>query len=546
VKHPSLFEPALFVASIALALLGVVIGLELITRVGVTPNTSVIGAMLAMVVARVPLEALQSFRSVARQNLLQTVISSATFGGANAVFLPLGIAWLVGGRELWLPMFIGATLGMLIGATILYWLFDSPIYPASGSWPAGVATAECLIAGDQGGRRAALLIAGVAGGATGQALGIPMDVVGICWIGNVVALAMFGVGLLAPAYTRTLAGIDINAQYLPHGIMVGAGLVALVQMAWLVGARHPTNRSTDRSIASRPSRGLRTPRAGVAAGLILNSIAAGLMVTAAGLHAAIPLATLAAYTSFAAAAALTSALIVGISAMHAGWFPAFATALIVLLIGMAMRIPAVPLALIVGFTASGGPAFADMGFDLKTGWIVRGGGSDPVAEVDGRRQQFIAAIVGFLIAVTFVWIVSDRYFSGGLIPPADRVYAATIAAGASREVLLKLFIWAIPGAIVQAAGGSARQIGVLFATGLLIGNPAAGWTALIALAFRALALKRYGDRAQGPMYVLAGGFLAGSALMSFVKGASARTPGSREGMAPPPSTLEDKLKKTWT
>lgn len=55
---------------------------------------------------------------------------------------------------------------------------------------------------------------------------------------------------------------------------------------------------------------------------------------------------------------------------------------------------------------------------------------------------------------------------------------------------------------------------MLLATGLLIPNPAAGWAALVALAIRRLAERRYGEAAQGPMYVLAGGLLAGSALTS--------------------------------
>jgi uncharacterized oligopeptide transporter (OPT) family protein len=201
--------------------------------------------------------------------------------------------------------------------------------------------------------------------------------------------------------------------------------------------------------------------------------------------------------------------------MHAGWFPAFATALIFLIIGTTAGLPAAPLALLVGFTASGGPAFADLGFDLKTGWIVRGSGADPAAERDGRRQQLIAAVLGFVVAVVFVWMVFDRYFSNNMLPPADRVYAATIAAGANRAVLVRLALWAMPGALLQAAGGHARQIGVLFATGLLIYNPVAGWTCLAALLVRTFAERSLGERAQGPMYVLAGGFLAGSAIVSF-------------------------------
>jgi uncharacterized oligopeptide transporter (OPT) family protein len=502
-EHPTVFEPLVFVASIGFALVGIVIGLELLTRVGITPNTSIVGAIVAMGLARVPIARLSPFRSVARQNLLQTVISSATFGGANAVFLPLGAAWLVGGRDLVPPMLVGATLGMLIGALTLYWLFDSSIYPASGSWPAGVATAECLMAGDRGGKRARLLAAaGVAGG-IGQALGVPMDVVGICWIGNAIALTMFGAGLLVRGYARPLWGIEIDRLYIPHGIMIGAGLVALWQIAKAIGrgATHGRHSGNQRTALARA--------------LALNVAAACLMATIAGLHAMMSYAALAIFVVFAAVAALVSALVVGIAAMHAGWFPAFATALIFLIVGTVAGLPAAPLALLVGFTASGGPAFADLGFDLKTGWIVRGCGADAAAEHEGRWQQLIAAVLGFLIAVVFVSMVFDRYFMRNLLPPADRVYAATIAAGASRDVLRRLLLWAVPGALLQAAGGHSRQIGVLFATGLLIYNPAAGWAALAALVIRRIAERRYGTEVQGPMYVVAGGFLAGSAIVSF-------------------------------
>ncbi|WP_037194110.1 OPT/YSL family transporter, partial [Rhodococcus rhodochrous] len=79
---------------------------------------------------------------------------------------------------------------------------------------------------------------------------------------------------------------------------------------------------------------------------------------------------------FAAFAAYLHELIVGISAMHSGWFPAFAVALITLILGMLIGFPPVALALLVGFSAATGPAFADMGYDLKAGYILRGNGAD--------------------------------------------------------------------------------------------------------------------------------------------------------------------------
>ena len=72
------------------------IGCELITRVGITPNTSVIGAIIALLVARIPITFLSKFRDINKQNLLQTTISAATFIGGNCILLPIGILWLFG------------------------------------------------------------------------------------------------------------------------------------------------------------------------------------------------------------------------------------------------------------------------------------------------------------------------------------------------------------------------------------------------------------------------------------------------------------------
>ena len=119
-------------------------------------------------------------------------------------------------------------------ATLLYRLFGSRLFPATGLWPAGVATAECILAGDRGGQRAALLGAGGLAGSLGYPLGIPMDIVGVCWIGNIWALFMFGLGLLVRGYASPAAGVDVNAIYLPHGVMIGAGLVAVIQIVSVV------------------------------------------------------------------------------------------------------------------------------------------------------------------------------------------------------------------------------------------------------------------------------------------------------------------------
>jgi len=504
--HPSIFEPTTFAFALVFAVLGAIIGLELLTRVGISPNTSIIAAVAAIAVSRLPLTVFRRFRDLSRQNLLQTVISAATFGGANGLLLPIGLLWLSGRVDLVPVMMLGALAGLVIDATLLYRLFDTKLFPATGLWPSGVATAECIIAGDRGGKRALLLGAGGLAGALGHPLGIPMDVFGVCWIGNIWALFMFGLGLLVRAYAAPVTGVDVYALYMPHGVMIGAGLVALVQIASSLGRSR-------RVVAAM------SPDARVGGNLLRGfsafAVAAGVMAALAGLSTEMSAPTFVGFVLFAAVAALISELIVGIAAMHSGWFPAFATALIFLLIGMALGFPPLPLTFLVGFAASTGPAFADMGYDLKAGWILRGHGKDRAYELAGRREQFAAELLGFAVAAVTVYLFHESYFARDLFPPWDRVASATISAGASPSLARALLLWAIPGALIQWRGGTRRQLGVLFATGLLILNPAAGWTAMVSLAIRFALTRRYGERAEGPMYILAGGFIAGSALTSF-------------------------------
>jgi hypothetical protein len=95
--------------------------------------------------------------------------------------------------------------------------------------------------------------------------------------------------------------------------------------------------------------------------------------------------------------------VAGVHTHHAGWFPAFAVALITLIIGILLSFPPIALGLLVGFSVSTGPVFADMGYDLRAGYLLRGEGANPVFELAGRRQQLYAAMLAFLIAIPTVW-----------------------------------------------------------------------------------------------------------------------------------------------
>ncbi|WP_373375979.1 OPT/YSL family transporter [Cupriavidus nantongensis] len=503
-------EPLLLLVSVGLSVFGAMIGMQLIVSLGISANTSIIGALIAIVFSRIPLEVTRRFRVLERQNLVQTAISSATFGAANSLMIPIGVPYAMGMPELATPMLIGAVIAMFVDGAMLYFLFGSKIFPATGTWPAGIATAEAIWAGDRGGRKAAFLGLGIAVGVGGAWLGVPMSAFGAAFLGNLAALTMFGIGLLVRGYSVALTGIDIARAYIPHGLMIGAGIVALFQVAHEIRrARHvPVAAGTIEVPAARASR--------ILSGGFLVYLAIALLISVLAGHISdMSLGMLVLFVLYAAFAAYVHELIVGIAAMHSGWFPAFAVALITLTIGILIGFPPTALAVLVGFSAATGPAFADMGYDLKTGYLLRGEGRDMEAELAGRKQQFLAAMIGFAVAAVVVLVFHGSFFAQGLIPPVDRVYAASIKAGSSAEIARNLMIWAVPGALLQWLGGSKRQLGILLSTGMLIASPLAGWAVLAGLAIRFVLQRLRGDRHVAEMSAFAGGVIAGDALFSF-------------------------------
>lgn len=536
-RHPSLFEPATLALIAILCVFGAIIGMQLLVSLGITANTSLIGALAAMALARVPLAIFARYRSIHVQNLAQSAISSATFGAANSLLLPVGIPWLLGRPDLVLPMLAGAFFAMLLDGYLLYRMFDSRVFPATGAWPPGVAAAEAIKAGDEGGRKAVLMGVGFVTailvgfvkvplawiGFAGSAAmsSIPMSAFGVAFIGNIWALAMFGVGLLLRGYSGQIFGGplfetiipkgDLMAAYIPHGFMIGAGLVALLQVGLLLFRRNEAQRQAEAASGTTDAEVKRALGLGTIGYLVI----AVFLALVGGLMTDMSIGMLILFVLYAAFAAYVHELIVGLAAMHSGWFPAFAVALITLIIGMLLGFPMPALALLVGFSAATGPAFADMGYDLKAGYLLRGNGVDPAFEREGRRQQLFAAMFAFVIAGAVVLVSYQSFFDRNLVAPVDKVYAATIKAGVAPGVAWQLFLWAIPGAILQFIGGPKRQIGVLFATGLLINFPMAGWAVVAGILCRLIWEKLRGADGEGDMEVFAAGVIAGDAIFSF-------------------------------
>jgi uncharacterized oligopeptide transporter (OPT) family protein len=127
----------------------------------------------------------------------------------------------------------------------------------------------------------------------------------------------------------------------------------------------------------------------------------------------------------------------------------------------------------------------------------------------------------FLVAAIVVLLSYKSYFAANLVAPVAKVYVATIKAGATPGAAWHLLIWAVPGALLQLIGGQKRQMGVLFATGLLIVFPAAGWAVLVGVAARLIYGRLRGTPAKTEMEVFAGGVIAGDALTGFYTGVAA-------------------------
>ena len=150
-----------------------------------------------------------------------------------------------------------------------------------------------------------------------------------------------------------------------------------------------------------------------------------------------------------------------------------------------------------------------MGYDLKTGWILRGNSKDIAYELDGRRQQLIAEMIGAVIGFAVVAGFASMYFKLGTFAPVSKVFAATIEAGQNPEILGQLIKWGALGAIIQLVFGIKKTVGVLLATGLLINSPMYGLGVVAAVGYRMI----WGTKS---MELRESGLIAGDGIYSFI------------------------------
>src|ERR1700720_3105596 len=70
--HPRFLELSSLMLIAPLCVVGAIIGVQLIVTLGITANTSLIGALSGMALARIPLAVFARYRSIHMQNLAQS------------------------------------------------------------------------------------------------------------------------------------------------------------------------------------------------------------------------------------------------------------------------------------------------------------------------------------------------------------------------------------------------------------------------------------------------------------------------------------------
>ena len=512
----SIMEPKILGLGLVLAIISAAICMQIMGQFGTSPNTSLIGAVLVMIVARIPLTIAKSFRHLERQNYVLSMASAAGFAAANCGFVAVAVMFLMGRDDLIIPMAFGALIGSMISIFITGRLFDSKIFPATGAWPMGQAVASTIQAGDEGGKKGLHLATGLIIGAVAGYFRIPAAGVGIAFIADMGAMAALGVGMILRGHSvRIFRGFDIGDTSIAQGVMIGAGVVALVQIIITISKGSKKQASVPAGMGTHNAPGKEEhavsdsgTKKTIAGSAWLFMAGAIVVALATGVFSDMALGQAVLWVAFAGFTSVVVMVLVGTAAMHSGWAPAFAVVTICLTVGLIIGFPPVPLAVLTGYIGSIGLPLNDTGVGLKTGWLIRGKGADREYEAYGRRQQIIikqiGAVVGIGMAVTFGMMLAH----GGVIPPMSVFYAYTVAEVVSPALIRELALWAIPGAVLQAAFGNKRSVGLMLATGLLINNPLFGIAVLAAIAVRLKAGTKFME-VRGP------GLIAGDGLFGF-------------------------------
>ena len=495
-QRPVLPDPIALGLALVVSPTAAAIGLHVFAIFGVVPAAELV--ILAVFGGLGVAPRLRAVLRPERQLVVQTAAAVAVVAATLGQTLTLGVAHAVGRQELAMLLLVGAGVagaGALAAAAVL---FDSALLPASAAWPS-----RRIVVADAIGRllaawRALSLGLGLMLGHWGAvSFGAPLlSAFGLAFLGNGLGLAVLAVGAIVRPLLPFLLRADVDALLLPHGLLLGAGLAGLCQAAGSLMRRSLPRAGAER-VAAAPPAGSRIGRAwrsvrthlvgqGVASrrliiGLALASglyaLLAELLLAAAGLQAGgIDPFRVLALGLLAGLLTVGLQLLVGLSGAHLGWVPTLGCCLLALAVARWLGGPTAATLVLITLVAASGPAFAELAYQLTAAAEL---GAPRV-----RAQQVLAGLLGLASALAVVAAWAGDYFAAGYVPPVSQALATAVELAADRSRLSAAVPWVLVGFVAQWLGGPRRQVGFLFATGLLIAIPALGWALLAGLAAR--------------------------------------------------------------
>ncbi len=126
-----------------------------------------------------------------------------------------------------------------------------------------------------------------------------------------------------------------------------------------------------------------------------------------------------------------------------------------------------------------------MGYDLKTGWILRGKGADPARESRAAKEQVKVEMLGGIIGILVVLMFANMYLSQDIMPPISYTPSPLPPLRPARTPACCGSCCCGPFPVRSSRSSSApRWWASSFATGLLLNNPIYGIGVLLAVVVR--------------------------------------------------------------
>ncbi|MCC7104635.1 MAG: hypothetical protein IT307_05785 [Chloroflexi bacterium] len=470
-RIPLALEPATLLAGLAAAFVASTLSLHLFAQFGVAPAAELFVMSAAGLIAR-PRQRWSAWLDDGRRRMLVAFAATGAVGAGSALMLASALPFALGQRDL-----VGTVLllGSLAAAAAMLVAVGLTARRRVHRLAVGDAGATGAVPA-RGSAASGAVVLGLALGLWGAPGLLPqlpypsMSAFGLGLLGNPFALGLFAVALLIRPFGPATFGVDFASAPIGPGMLVGAGLAAFAQML-----RSQGRQIADAGLSSAP---LPPPPLWPARRAVLAALA---VFPIAGLLLAARIGSFDAWTWLQAAGVGLLALLVVLLLVARQPLPSHASgvgaAVAVSLVGFSFGLPLLVAVLLASLVAAVVPLAVQTVYLVAEVCLRR--------QTEGAYQIGLAAMLGLGVALAVDAAFAVTYLEAGYVPPADRAIALFVAQLQAPRMLGALWPWLVLGGAVQLLGGAGRHAGLLLASGLVLDNPTAGWTLLLALVTRA-------------------------------------------------------------